>query len=178
MRPSATTCTSSLSIDTTTLKFFDCQLLSRARLTALNRTLASPGNVPDVATCPVPHWASNPDCADFKNAAFPARPVPCTCGSHGKRVGRTFAAPGDKRDSRLGRYARLFRRSDWRDVYVGLDEGKCFRRPEGSRSGFDIGFGAGAGYVPRADPAPSDPGVGAGSPAGQDPTPFNGLANG
>src|SRR5580693_6172576 len=49
-----------------------------------------------------------------------------------------------------GRYATLFPESDWRDVYVGLDEGKPLRRSEGSRSGFDIGLGAGAECGSRA----------------------------
>ena len=87
-------------------------------------------------------------------------------------------------------------RLGWRHVYVGLDEGKPLRRSEGSRSGFDIGLGAGAECGSRAGGSGSGsrrsrgcratrgptcaaaiaaPAV-AGPAGGQDPTPFTGAA--
>ena len=132
--------------------------------------------------------------------AYPPRPSPCRNTTVLGSIKWLRTAAGGGRDRWPGRYATLLPESDWRDAYVGLDEGKPLRRSEGSRSGFDIGLGAGAECGSRAggsgsgsgsgDPgvvAPPVPGlppapdplavpVVAGPAAGQDPTPFTGTA--
>jgi hypothetical protein len=77
MRPSATTCPSSWSSDTTTLEFFDCHGAVKSPPHGVE-SHGSPalGIRPDVAICAVPHWDSNQTVRILRTAAFPARPVP------------------------------------------------------------------------------------------------------
>jgi hypothetical protein len=132
--------------------------------------------------------------------AYPPRPSPCRNTTVLGSIKWLRTAAGAEEIAGLGAMRHCFQKVTG-GINVGLDEGKPLRRSEGSRSGFDIGLGAGAECGSRAGGSGSGgsraiqglsrrPSLGCRLPLtrwryqglsraplrGQDPTPFTGTA--